>query len=137
MKRLLGLLTLSITAFAFPVFPQACGWVHERFVVKDTRGSAIPGVKFDFLSNEDGKLMFEGEQHIKREEDGTYFLREGMCGGHRDVRIKISARGFDIIEGVFNLPLSRFTEPDIFRVQLRKLGTHEDSYFEKVGKPTN
>ncbi len=133
MLRFIFAIGLVLCIFCPEVVAQACGYSHAKFFVTDSTGNAIRNANFEFLETGSSKVGIHSSQAIKRSlGDASYLLTEGMCGGHRDIRVKIKSDGFESIERIIDLPLNSPEHPLLYRIRLVKLGTGEVPSFDYV-----
>jgi hypothetical protein len=116
---------------------QVCGYVHARFFVTDNAGSLIRDAQFEFRdAHSDGLGLHRPFALAWQEEEGSFFLREGMCGGHEGIRLIIRAPGFKALEHIIDLPLNRPAQPQLFRIMLVRTGGPEPGVFQFLSKLT-
>src|SRR5690606_15595886 len=77
----------------------------------------------------DGLRLHRPFEFKWQEEERSYFLREGMCGGHKDVRVIVRAPGFKALEQIIDLPLTGVDRPRTHRIILAREGAKEDGVF--------
>lgn len=135
MFRLTFALVLTLCSLCIPVRSQACGYSYAKFFVTDADGSAIRNVRFEFLEKASNEIAIHSPKALQwTEEERNYLLSEGMCGGHRDVRVKINAAGFEPIESVIDLPLNNIRSPLIYRIRLKKNNSEHMPAFEYISQ---
>jgi len=130
MHRTLCLILLLICFIAVQVRSQACGYVYARIHVSDSRGAPISNARFEFLANEKKEWAFHGREVVRWvEKDSSYFLSEGMCGGHRQVLVRVSSDGFEEARKVVDLDLRNPARPYVFRITLNRKDSRVESNF--------
>lgn len=137
---------IFLTSFAKA---QACGWTKLTIYLTDAKGLLIKDAEiktFDKNFGEENYLDYPKDENdydylekninslrLRRniswtEEKQAYFGSEGMCGGHSNVGIRISAEGFEKFDFVTHLPLG-YTS---FSIKLKRNGTNEISEKTKL-----
>jgi hypothetical protein len=132
-------LALAISLVIFSLCPelvaQACGFSYAKFLVTDASGTPVRNATFEFLKKDANEVGIHSPKALQWSEEGrSYFLSEGMCSGHNDIRVKIEASGYDVIEGIIDLPLTNFKHPWVYRIQLKKRGSDQNSSFEYLSE---
>lgn len=125
---LLFLLSLSTLTQA-----QSCGYTFLTIYLIDSKGQTIKGAEVKTFKKDFTKedllhypQMELGDRPPRKEigwweAKGAYFGGEGMCGGHRDVGLRISAKGFETFDKIIDLPLGWTS----YRIKLKQTGTIE------------
>lgn len=133
LRKILFLSTLILFC-GIDVLPQACGYVFARIYVNDPSGAPIRNAKFEFLESKNRKMWAVHGQDVVKwiEKDSLYLLEEGMCGGHRDVLIRVSAEGFADANKIVDLHLRNPSRPYIFRITLNLKDSKLESSFETL-----
>jgi hypothetical protein len=135
MFKLIFALGMVLGFFLLEVTAQACGYSYAKFFLTDATGSAVRSASFDFLDKDSNDIVIHSSKALKwSEKEGNYFLSEGMCSGHHDVRVKINASGFEPIERIIDLPLTNVKHPLVYRVRLKKNNSDQVSSFEYVSQ---
>jgi hypothetical protein len=134
---LVGFVVLAGTLFTAvtDLSAQACGYVHAKFSITSAVG-IVRNAEIDFFDGKDLKARaLHGKDLIKwRSEDSSYWLREGMCGGHNNVFVRIRAQGYDELSQAIDLSLNGPIKPHLFRVELRRKGTTENASLEEFSR---
>lgn len=112
---------------------QECGYTFLTIYLTNSKGQSIKNAEVktfgkDF-KNEDSLHYPTNQVSYDRlrkniawsEEKGAYFGSEGMCGGHRDVGLRISAKGFETFDKIIDLPLGWTS----YSIKLKQKGTNE------------
>lgn len=120
---------LLILGFNSFVKAQACGYVYITVYLTDQMGNQIKNVDFKFYDRKYESAGLHRDDLMKwNSEKSGYFGSEGMCGGHYNVKMEISAEGFDKFVRDVDLPLGRKS----FSVKLKRNGINEEPYFESL-----
>lgn len=108
------ILLLFVTSFAKA---QACGYTFLTIHLTDSNSQIVKNAeiktfdkdfkKQDFLHYSGKTFSYDSrKKDISWSEDNqVYFVTEGMCGGHRDVGLRIKAENYETFEKVIDLPL--------------------------------
>jgi hypothetical protein len=106
--RILQILVLLVLANSF-VNAQACGWTKLTIYLTDSTGNIVKNGLFETFDKDfKNRRYFHGSEKewiSWSENKQAYFGTEGMCGGHRDVGVRITAKGFEKFDFVTDLPL--------------------------------
>jgi Carboxypeptidase regulatory-like domain len=129
-------LILGLTVFSNA---QECGYTFLKIYLKDNEGKSIKTAeiktlgkdlnKEDFLHYPKNEISYDKlRKNISwSEAEQAYFGSEGMCGGHREVGLRISATGFETFDKIIDLPLGWTT----FSIKLNRKGTNETAKAER------
>lgn len=117
---------LSATAMA-----QACGYTFLTVYLTDSNDRKVADASIKTFESDFKK---EVRLHYPRDEDWpdrlskkiawsdikeAYFGSEGLCGGHRNVGLRIDAPGFELFEMIIDLPLGWTS----YAIRLRQPGS--------------
>jgi len=134
---LLLLLGVSGSAFA-----QACGYSFLTVYLVDSKGRTITNAR---ISTFDRDFKKHDRLHYPRHDDSpdplsnkiawsekkqAYFGSEGLCGGHREVGLRVEADGFEHFDKVIDLPLGWTS----YAISLRRSGTSDMSSAMKLSQ---
>jgi hypothetical protein len=129
--KILQILALVLLIFGFNFFvkAQACGYTSITVYLSDNNGKPIKNAEFKFFDrNYDSEGLHKDNLMSWSEERNSYFGAEGMCGGHRNVKMEVSAEGFENFTRQVDLPLGW----ESFSIKLKRKGTNEETYFEPL-----
>jgi hypothetical protein len=110
---------------------QECGYTFLRIYLKDAEGKSIKNAEVktfakdfnreDFLDYPKNEVDYDTlRKNISwYDQEQAYIGSEGMCGGHRDVGLRISAAGFEIFDKIIDLPLGWTS----YSIKLKRKGT--------------
>ena len=130
MKILQILIVFSlILGFNFFTNAQVCGYTFITVYLKDNGGNPIKNAQFKFFDPAyDSEGLHENNLMAWNDEKNAYFGKEGMCGGHRNVKLEIFAEGFESFSRQVDLPLGW----ESFSIRLKRKGTSEKTNFEPL-----
>lgn len=135
--RFAAILTFLLAVHS-PAFSQACGYTYAKFDVRNLDGKIVQDAEFQFLKQDSNEIAFVPDSMRWVEASRHYFLAEGLWGGYRDVRIRVSADGFKSVERIFDLPLTNAKNPLNFQIRLYRVGEKGKSSFDMLdAKQTN
>lgn len=137
------ILQVLVLIFGLSVFAnaQACGYTFLTICLKDSEGKPIENAQiktFDKDFHKEDSLDYPKNKpnydHLRKniswsDEKQAYFGSEGMCGGHKDVGLRISAVGFETFDKIIDLPLG-WTN---YSIKLKRKGTND---ITEAVKPT-
>ncbi len=145
--RILQVLVLILFLASFAK-AQACGYTFLTIYLTDSNGQIIKNADiktFDKDFKEQDQLHYPGKRvsygdrkNISWSEDNqVYFGREGMCGGHYKVGLRIEAENFENFDKVIDLPLG-YTA---YSIKLKRKDSDENAEISELkrisGKITN
>lgn len=121
-----GLLILGFSSF---VKAQVCGFTFITVYLTDQMGKPIKNADFKFYDrNYESEGLHNNDLMSWNDEKSAYSGSEGMCGGHYNVKMEISAEGFDNFVKDVNLPLGWKS----FSIKLKRKRIIEEPYFESL-----
>jgi hypothetical protein len=125
--------TFLLFGFSATAISQACGYTFLTIYLKDSSGTAITKAEIQTFSSDFGErdmlhypVEDESDDRLRKkirwsEKKQAFFGSEGMCSGHRDVGLRVTAKGFETFNTVIDLPLGWIS----YSITLRRLGSVE------------
>jgi hypothetical protein len=120
-------LIVCIFALQLSVKAQECGYAFLYIYLNDDSGKPVENAEFIFANNKDGCLKYDAK--VKWiSEDKAYLVSHGMCGDHKNINIKISAKEFAPIENNFDFTFGIQS----YILKLKKEGSKEKADIEQL-----
>ena len=107
-------------------FPQACGYIHAKFFVRDSNDKFIESAKLELLSpaNNDS-IMYRERELSWLADEGAFRIHHGLCGSHNDTRLVVKAPTFERFEAIIDLPLNSPFSQHVFTVRLKRTRSND------------
>lgn len=123
---------LLLTLLCFDCNAQACRFSMNTIYVKDVKGNTIRNVTIT-VTRKDPHDVYnshfrEASKTIWDDERKAHVFQHGLCGSHREVVLRVAAKGFEVVEHMIDLPLGW----QAFALTLKHKDSQEQSNFKAL-----